>query len=905
MKKKKSKLLIILLILAISVGYALLSSNLKITGIAGINKNTWDIHWNDESIVETPGSVTATTPAYVSDQEKKIVSFTTELELPGDFYEFTVDAKNYGSINGILKNVVITFYEADGTTKINTLPSYIKYSFTTANGTEVPNNQVIEAGQSKKYKFRIEFDKEATTLPSNPEVIKPVIEIPIEQTKQEDNSPYVVTFNPNGGTVSPTTKEVVRGEKVGSLPTPTNGTTPFLGWYTSLNDGTKITENTIPTGDTTYYAHWSNSYTMFDTGKNVNAKFKKLAGNEEPVYYSTSDTKITSIVRSNTAPDTNTTTEIVSLEGLTPIYAWFDNGTIYYYSTAQDLFLNSDSSYMFYNLENVTSIDTSFNTSTSTDMTYLFAYCDDLTSIDLSNFDTSNVTDMSYMFYYCSGLTELDVSSFDTGNVTSMYDMFYYCGSLEELDLSTFKTSNVTDLGYIVGSCNSLTELNLSNFDLSRYNSGSLMYNYIGLGSASNLKTLILDNAILPANMNYGFGGLESVEEISLRNVNTSNLVIMNSMFYGDTNLKSLDLSSFDTSHVTDMRQMISLCPALTELNMSNFDFRTYNPPGALMNYLGGAQNIKKIGLDNAIISANAQSYFGNASNIEEISTNNINTSNVTNMSYMFYDCGNLKAINLDDFDTSHVVTTEQMFFGCSSLTSIDVSHLNTSNVTNMFDMFYGCTGLTSIDLSTFNTSNVTNMEGLIGNNNLVEANLNNFDFSKYNPDRQLMNYIGLDGNKLKRLYLNNVIFPSNLTTGFKGLSGLEVLSLNNVDTSNVTKMTSLFSVDTSLTSIDLSSFDTRNVTDMNGMFQGLSNLTTIYVGNNFIVTGVASSSTMFEGCTSLVGGNGTTYSSSHIDKEYARIDTDTTPGYFSSKTGISNVGSSIVNAVNKIFKKD
>ena len=64
---------LILLILGISIGYAFISSTLGINGTAGINKNTWDIHWNENSIVETPGSVTAKTPAYVSDGKKQKV----------------------------------------------------------------------------------------------------------------------------------------------------------------------------------------------------------------------------------------------------------------------------------------------------------------------------------------------------------------------------------------------------------------------------------------------------------------------------------------------------------------------------------------------------------------------------------------------------------------------------------------------------------------------------------------------------------------------------------------------------------------------------------------------------------------------------------------------------------------
>ena len=199
-KRQRNLYLYLLIILGITVGFALLSTTLYINGTANIKKNTWDIHWDDESIVETQGSVEAMTPAAVIDTEKKNVSFAVELELPGDFYEFTVDAKNYGSINGAIDSVKIKFYKEDGMEEWETLPSYIKYSFTYADGSKVEKGDVLEAGKSKKYKFRIEYDSEATTLADGNKTIKPVIDIDEVQTVEEEVIKYnvgkVVYFDP-------------------------------------------------------------------------------------------------------------------------------------------------------------------------------------------------------------------------------------------------------------------------------------------------------------------------------------------------------------------------------------------------------------------------------------------------------------------------------------------------------------------------------------------------------------------------------------------------------------------------------------------------------------------------------------------------------------------------------------
>ena len=109
-------------------------------------------------------------------------------------------------------------------------------------------------------------------------------------------------------------------------------------------------------------------------------------------------------------------------------------------------------------------------------------------------------------------------------------------------------------------------------------------------------------------------------------------------------------------------------------------------------------------------------------------------------------------------------------------------------------------------------------------------------------------------------------------------------LDLSNFDTSKVTNMSGMFS-ESEATTLDLSSFDTSKVTDMSYMFIYASNLKTIYVSSKFVTTAVTSSTSMFSGCTKLIGGAGTKYDSTKTDKTYARIDGGTSrPGYFTAK---------------------
>ena len=88
----------------------------------------------------------------------------------------------------------------------------------------------------------------------------------------------------------------------------------------------------------------------------------------------------------------------------------------------------------------------------------------------------------------------------------------------------------------------------------------------------------------------------------------------------------------------------------------------------------------------------------------------NLNTANVTNMSWMFYDCRSLTSLDVSNFNTANVTDMSWLFSYCRSLTSLDLSNFNTAKVTDMGSMFSGLSSLTSLDVSNFNTANVTDM---------------------------------------------------------------------------------------------------------------------------------------------------------------------------------------------------
>ena len=245
-------------------------------------------------------------------------------------------------------------------------------------------------------------------------------------------------------------------------------------------------------------------------------------------------------------------------------------------------------------------------------------------------------------------------------------------------------------------------------------------------------------------------------------------------MFSDLKSLESLDLSDFDTDNLVSMYSMIFGSNKLQSLNLSNWNFNKVTIG------FGGSSNAFGPGAP---------------SSLKTIILDNVNTSEVTDMSKLFLGLNNLQSIDLSDFDTS--------------------------NVTNMSEMFSQCSELTELDLSMFDTTNLTG----------TTAMFNKMD-------------------SLQELNLSNWKFNDNIAKSFTPNSGLSYdtnfnnLILENVDTSNVTNMDSMF-MSLPVTTLDVSSFDTSHVTNMKVMFGFMNNLQSLNI-SSFNTTNVIDMSAMF-----------------------------------------------------------
>ncbi|MBR3411851.1 MAG: BspA family leucine-rich repeat surface protein [Bacteroidales bacterium] len=203
------------------------------------------------------------------------------------------------------------------------------------------------------------------------------------------------------------------------------------------------------------------------------------------------------------------------------------------------------------------------------------------------------------------------------------------------------------------------------------------------------------------------------------------------------------------------------------------------------------------------------------------------NTTNVTYMHRMFYECNSLRSLDLSNFNTENVTTMYSMFDWCSSLISLDISNFNTKNVTGMSAMFLRCSNLTSFDVSNFNTENVTNMSGMFsGCSSLTSLDVSNFNTE--NVTNMSGMFSGCSSLTSLDVYHFNTEKVTDMGTMFIYCNSLTNLDVSNFVTGNVTSMNGMFCGCSSLTSLDLSDFNTENVTDMNNLFRECKNLTTI-----------------------------------------------------------------------------
>lgn len=272
---------------------------------------------------------------------------------------------------------------------------------------------------------------------------------------------------------------------------------------------------------------------------------------------------------------------------------------------------------------------------------------------------------------------------------------------------------------------------------------------------------------------------------IDARNIDTSKVTNMTSMFENSDKLISLDVSNWDTSKVTQMQYMFMNVSKLKILDVRNWD-------------------TSKV--------TNTRAMFNDTSSLSELDVSQWNTSNITDMSTMFQSASSLTTLDVSQWNTSNVTSMRSMFCLTSQLVALDVSHWNTNQVTDMSYMFSYTKALKELDVSRWNVSRVTNISYMFANASALDM----IDVSQWQT--------------------SNV---TNMRAMFQHMKQLAKLDVTHFNTSKVTNMYEMFNGSSKLESLDVSSWDTRNATDMRDMFNGMTKLKELVLGDKFKSDGI------------------------------------------------------------------
>ncbi|MBQ2409035.1 MAG: BspA family leucine-rich repeat surface protein, partial [Bacilli bacterium] len=415
---------------------------------------------------------------------------------------------------------------------------------------------------------------------------------------------------------------------------------------------------------------------------------------------------------------------------------------------------------------------------------------------------------MSYMFNYCKNLTSLDISNFNVVNVTDFTDFLTNTKIklIKCLNPSTINTliqylpdkSSVSNGAIIIDNRNGLnvSELTSKNWSIIstsdeyviteyKYDK-SIYFDFIPVFNSdydsyfvyneyndedNNIVTRKIVSNTLPTLMRFGSsddsGTGDYTRESSLLEVMkliTDNLNDMSLMFYNCNNLAQLDVSNFDTSEVTDMKYMFYNCNNLTQLDVSNFNTSQVTTMYCM---------------------------FYGCNNLTQLDVSNFDTSNVAVINNMFQNCNNLTSLDISNWDTSSVTNMASMFNNCQSLASLDVSNWDTSKVTNMQDMFNFCYSLKNVDVSNWDTSNTQYINGMFGRcRQMTMIDISNFNMSAIKTtDVSSYLHMFVEIPNVKTLIFGNNKFPDNINFGalFGGIqpSSLEKVIVLEEDTMN------------------------------------------------------------------------------------------------------------------------
>ncbi len=730
MKKRFYFRIILCIVLVLGIGYALITSNLSITGTSKLKGQTWDVYFANLTYDASSNNSASI------DEDNTTIRFNIDLSNPGADYTFYFDVFNDGTLDAMLDTI-----EVQGIA--DELKKYLDITTSYVDGVEVSKYDLLESGEHETLKMNLKYSQNLNIDELPDENLDFNLALAVKYDQADNNA--VARQHGVTNQVPPTVSE--NGVTV------VDGNAPWkksviVSYNITDTDAIKNVNYCISNSSCTPNIRGMVSNNVFNYEFPSNAEEKLICMNGEDIFGNKSTTTCSSLyLVDKDGPEITDFTTTQGPDSITIDLTATDSASgifKYYYSkdNGETFVSSSNSNYTFTGLGDATyvvvayaediagnkSIESTDSMFVSDHEVYAILYSDGLmvfnedgdvdsgkTLVQKYNITGTNYTantevpwiadgnitnittvdfeertrpiSTAFWFNGATNLTEvLHGSNLDTSHVTTMQSMFYNASNLTTLDVSQWNTENVTNLGLTFKNTQKITNLNVSNWDTSKVeNMRQTFYNNLGL-TTLDVSRWNTENV---TNMYGTFSNLRNVTTLDLRNWNTDKVTDMTWMFGSDTtsNLTEVKgLESFNTTNVTSIAAMFQYCTKITSLNLSGW-------------------NTSKV--------RDTSYMFGNMTGLTSLNLNNWDTSQVTNFNYMFALTTNLTTLNISHFNTSKGTNMEGLFYGMEKVTTLNVTNWNVSNTKNMSAMFYNCYKLNGVDLSKWDTRGATSYSSM------------------------------------------------------------------------------------------------------------------------------------------------------------------------------------------------
>lgn len=384
------------------------------------------------------------------------------------------------------------------------------------------------------------------------------------------------------------------------------------------------------------------------------------------------------------------------------------------------------------------------------DLSSMFAYSrvENLT-LNPQDMGGTHITNMASMFEECY-IKEVGLGRIHTGELTDVRSMFKGAVYIEKITLpQVFNTSKVTDFSYMFAELRYLTEIN--NIDkLDTTSALDMNHMFVSFGVPIDTITPLLKAANVK-DLSYMFYDARIRDTVTFSPLfNTSSAVTMESMFEG-VSAYPVDISNFSFASAVNMSKMFKAYGT----NEEGKECVSSSSPGP-------SEVIWPAATQNAPALTTLKSLFHGNCSITKIKAPKITAPNLKDTSFAFSGLGEITEIDLAGFDTSAVENMQAMFSGNSSgfmkNQHVKIS-LNTSNVKNMSKLFFD-TYVSYLDLSDLDVHNVTDFSSTFDYTWLYEVDLTNWNTSSATD----MSYMFSGSTWITKIYASDSFVTTNVT---------------------------------------------------------------------------------------------------------------------------------------------